>query len=118
VSIPAAGAAAVAELKGKATIRALILSIPRSEANAFKNVHLRITWDGRQLLSIDTPIALFYGAGTLFNRDNREYLVKALPMNIRFTKERIYLSCYFPMPFFRSARIELVGSGAEIKGVT
>jgi hypothetical protein len=53
---------------------------------------------------------LFYGAGTLYNRDNREYLVKAFPVNIRFTGDRIYLACYFPMPFFRSARIELVGA--------
>jgi hypothetical protein len=118
VSVPSTGAAAVTELRGKATIRALTFSIPRSETDGFKNVHLRITWDGRQQASIDTPIALFYGAGTLFNRDDREYLVKALPMNIRFTKERVFLSCYFPMPFFRSARIELVSGGTEIKDVT
>ena len=30
-------------------------------------------------------IALFFGAGTLYNRDNREYLVKAFPVSIRFT---------------------------------
>ena len=33
------------------------------------------------------------------------------------TSERVYLACYFPMPFFRSARIELVeAGGGEISG--
>src|SRR5207248_13485 len=60
--------------------------------------------------SVDAPIALFYGAGTLYNRDDREYLVKAFPSFIRFHEERVELSCFFPMPFFQTARIELIGS--------
>ena len=112
-----AGSIAAVDLKGKAVIRALIFSISRDQAPAFKSVRLRVNWDGRRQPSIDTPIVLFYGAGTLYNRDNREYLVKAFPMNIRFTKDRIYLACYFPMPFFRSARIQLVGAGQTIDGV-
>lgn len=32
-------------------------------------------------------------------------------MNIRFDSQRVYLACYFPMPFFRSARFELVNEG-------
>ena len=46
-------------------------------------------------------MALFFGAGTLYNRDNREYLVKAFPVNVRFDAEQVHLACYFPMPFFR-----------------
>jgi Protein of unknown function (DUF2961) len=117
VNVPASGAVAVEELKGKGTIRVLSFSIPLDQAAAFKSVRLRVTWDGRRHASIDAPIALFYGAGTLYNRDNREYLVKAFPTSIRFTHDRIYLACYFPMPFFRSARIELVGGGQPIDAV-
>ncbi len=117
LNVPAMGPVTAVDMKGKTVIRALSFSIPRDQAPAFKNVHLRVTWDGRQQPSIDAPIALFYGAGTLYNRDNREYLVKAFPVSIRFTKDRIYLACYFPMPFFRSARIELVGAGQLIDGV-
>ena len=58
---------------------------------------------------MNVPIALFYGAGVLYNRDNREYLVKSLPMTIRYDDSRVYLNCYFPMPFFRSARIQISG---------
>ena len=67
--------------------------------------------------SIDAPMALFFGAGILYNRDNREYLVKSFPMVIRYGPDRVYLSCYFPMPFFRSARVELIGAGVPIADV-
>src|SRR5262249_55237915 len=91
-------------------IRRLIFSVPRAQAIDFGRARLRITWDGLSAPSVDAPIALFYGAGTLYNRDNREYLVKAFPSYIRFTEQKVELACFFPMPFFRSARIELIGS--------
>ena len=88
-------------------LQALEFSVPRESAILFGRARLRITWDDRPQPSIDAPIALFFGAGTLYNRDGREYLVKAFPVHIRFDERRVYLACYFPMPFFRSARIEL-----------
>ena len=67
---------------------------------------------------MDAPVGLFFGAGILYNRDDREYLVKSFPMVVRYTKDRVYLSCYFPMPFFRSAAIQLAGAGhSAIAGV-
>jgi hypothetical protein len=117
VNVPASGAVTALDLKGKGTIRVLSLSIARDQAKAFENAHLLVTWDGRPEPSIDAPISLFFGSGTLYNRDNREYLVKAFPVNIRFTKDQIFLTCYFPMPYFRSAHIELAGAGQAIEGV-
>ena len=84
-------------------IRALKLSLPRAHAVALGRARLRITWDNRPQPSIDAPLCLFFGAGTLYNRDGGEFLVKALPVNIRYGKDRVQLSCYFPMPFFKSA---------------
>lgn len=107
----------VTHLQGSAIVRALTFSISRDQALAFENVRLRVTWDGRKQPSIDAPVALFYGAGTLYNRDNLEFLVKAFPVSIRFTKDRVYLSCYFPMPFFHSARIELAGASQALDGI-
>jgi len=117
VNVPASGPVTVVNLKGRAAIRALRFSIARGQAFAFENVHLRVTWDGRSRPSIDAPITLFYGAGTLYNHDDREYLVKAFPVSIRFADDKIELSCYFPMPYFKSALIELVGAGHAIDGV-
>ena len=99
-----------------ATIRKLSFSAPREQAIEFGRAHLRITWDGGNEASVNAPVALFFGAGTLYNRDNREYLVKAFPSFIRFDKENVELTCFFPMPFFESARIELIG--APIASVT
>jgi hypothetical protein len=117
VNIPASGSVPVVNLKGKGTIRALSFSIAQEQASAFENVHLRITWDRRPEASVDTPMALFFGSGTLYNRENREYLVKAFPVSIRFAEGKIKLSCYFPMPYFKSARVDLVGAGRPIDGV-
>ena len=94
-------------------------------------------WAGTAALGW-TGLGTVFGAGTLFNRDDREYLVKGFPISIRFDSARqpdplregnrpqtrvdslpssggaaggsVHLACYFPMPFFRSARIELVGN--------
>ncbi len=93
-------------------IRALELSAPRESALALGRTLLRVTWDDRPQPSIEAPVALFFGAGTLYNRDGREYLVKAFPVNIRFDEQRVHLACYFPMPFFHGARIELTNRDA------
>jgi hypothetical protein len=106
------------QVQQPATLRALEFSVPRAGAVDFGRMSLRVTWDGLPNPSIDAPVALFFGSGTLYNRDDREYLVKAFPVNIRFDAERVHLACYFPMPFFRSARIELLGNGsAEVEDI-
>jgi hypothetical protein len=117
VDLSKTGVAAVASFKGRGAIRALNLSIPDTEAATFESAHLRIYWDGRPHPSIDAPIALFFGSGTLFNRDHREYLVKSFPMSIRFVGGRINLSCYFPMPYFRSVRVEIRSSGHPVSDI-
>jgi hypothetical protein len=121
VTIPKSGERRVVRLPALnspgATIRALTFSAPNSSAIALGNARLRITWDDRTEPSIDAPLALFFGAGTFYNRDGREHLVKALPMNVRFADDRVHLACYFPMPFFDSATISLVGAGEDIADV-
>ena len=78
-----------------------------------------MTWDDRKEPSIDAPVALFFGAGVLYNRDGREYLVKAFPSFIRYRADRVELACFFPMPFFKSAHFGLLGSaGQEVRDIT
>jgi hypothetical protein len=114
VALPANQAVTLARLtKAPAMLRALELEVPKESAVAFSRARLRVTWDDREKPSIDAPVALFYGAGTLYNRDNREYLVKGFPIHVRDDGKRVRLACYFPMPFFRSAHIELVGLPAQ-----
>ncbi len=111
-SVPPQGAVTLLQLtRAPAMLRALEMSVPRDSALEFSRVRLRITWDGRSSPSVDAPVALFYGTGTFYNRDGREYLVKAFPVHVRYAADRLHLACFFPMPFFRSARIELIGAG-------
>lgn len=98
---------------GSGQLRALEFSLPREQALAFSQARLQIIWDGRAVPSVDAPVALFFGAGTFYNRDNKEYLVKSFPMVVRFTADRVHLSCYFPMPFFHVAEIRLIGASEQ-----
>jgi hypothetical protein len=93
---------------GPTMLRSFKLSVPAEDAVAFGEAHLRMTWDDRRAPSVDSPVALFFGTGTLHNREGKEYLVKALPVSVRFVGGRVELACYLPMPFFASAEIELV----------
>ena len=103
---------------GPGMVRAIEISAPRDGALALSRARIRIRWDGRSAASVDAPMALFFGAGVFFNRDNREYLVKSLPMVVRYSPDRVRLSCFFPMPFFTSAKMELAGAGERpIPGV-
>lgn len=109
----------VAELgNAPAVIRALKFIVPKDRAYEFGRCRLRITWDYRWHASVDTPIDLFFGAGHLYNSNNREYLVKGFPMVVRYDEDNVYLSCYYPMPFFQHAKIEVEGRvETDIKGV-
>lgn len=98
-----------ATLNGARTLRALKFTLPLDKAVQLERIRLRITWDGRKEPSIDAPICLFFGAGVLDNFEHQEYLVKAFPVNIRYdyATKKVEMACYFPMPFFKSARFEL-----------
>jgi hypothetical protein len=105
--LPAPGA-------GPAMIRKFSLSVPAAQALDFGRARLRVTWDGRREASVDAPVALFFGAGILFNRDGRRFLVRAFPMSVEYQGDNVQLSCYFPMPYFHSARIELAAPLAQV----
>ncbi|MBN9381547.1 MAG: DUF2961 domain-containing protein [Chitinophagaceae bacterium] len=102
----------LAEVKAKASvIRALKLTLPLDKALSLERIQLKIYWDNAVQPSIDAPLCLFFGAGTLYNRDNREFLVKGFPINVRVDQAggKVELGCYYPMPFSHAARVELSG---------
>ena len=104
--------------KAPTTIRALKFSVPLEDAFDFGKCRLRITWDNRWHSSVDVPLDLFFGAGQLYNPENKEYLVKGLPLVIRYDDQNVYLSCYYPMPFFKHAKIEIQErSGMNFKNI-
>ena len=92
-------------------IRAFKMTLPLDEAINLERIRLRATWDGAEHPSIDAPLCLFFGAGTFYNREKTEFFVKGLPINVRFDygAKTVELGCYYPMPFFKSAKFELTG---------
>ncbi len=98
-------------------LRALELSVPKDKAVEFGRCKIRITWDDLPYPSVEAPVALFFGTGTLYNRDDREFLVKSFPMVVRFDQERVHLACYFPMPFFKAAKIEILSNGQTVSDI-
>jgi hypothetical protein len=117
ISLPASGAVTIADLTGPSTVRVLRLTVPAAAQAAVESARLSITWDGRASASVDAPIPLFFGTGTLFNRNSAEYLVKSLPAVVRLTSTGLELSMYFPMPFQESAHIALTGGGTSGSGI-
>ena len=92
---------------GPRTLRALEFRIPRNQAAAFGKCRLTITWDQRWHPSIDAPIDLFFGAGHLYNPENKPYLVQGFPLYIKYEADEVILGCYWPMPYMDQAQIEL-----------
>ena len=112
VDLAASATTPIVVLSGSSTIRALTFTVPLGEEQAFGAAHIRITWDDRPTASVDAPIALFFATGSLYNRSNATYLVQAFPVHVRFDTASVELATYFPMPFFRDARIEIVAQDA------
>lgn len=102
---------ALATITSPSSVRALKLTLPLDKAQDLERIRLQVTWDNAKYPSIDAPLCLFFGAGTFFNRENKEYLVKGLPINIRYDypNKKVELACYYPMPFFKTAKFELTG---------
>jgi hypothetical protein len=120
IAVPAGGTASLPTLAGPAVIRVLELDAPAGAARALEGARVRIHWDGDDHASVDAPLPLFFGTGTLFNRDDKQFLVRAFLGHVRFEPAtatdgaRIDLASYFPMPFSSSAQIEIVAGAAAL----
>ncbi|HEX4413571.1 MAG TPA: DUF2961 domain-containing protein [Lacipirellulaceae bacterium] len=103
---------------GPSMIRRIAFRVPDKFADAFAAARLRIFWDDRTEPSVDAPLGLFFGAGSLLRDPDQEYIVKSFPMTIRHENSHYLFATYFPMPFHRTARIELIETaGKPITGI-
>jgi hypothetical protein len=101
----------VADIKGPATITMIHFAMPESHCSdkpvkLNRDLLLKIYWDGEKEPSVDCPLVDFFcdPAGT------REELTNAL------VNKRRGWNAYFPMPFRKSARVELVYDGLLAPG--
>jgi hypothetical protein len=95
----------VAEIKGPATITMIHFAMP-SVLKLNRDVLLKMYWDGETAPSVDCPLVDFFcdPAGL---RDE---------VNTALVNKRRGFNAYFPMPFRKSAKIELVYDGSVEPG--
>jgi hypothetical protein len=98
--------------RAPSVIRRLAFRFPESSADAATKARLRVFWDGRPSPSIDAPLSLFFGTASLMRAPEQTAIVTSFPMSVRCEQGTCELASYFPMPFHRTARIEL----AETQG--
>lgn len=75
-------------------------------ADILKDVQIQIFYDGETTPSIDAPIGLFFGVGTM-----QRNAFQSLPVGITDGTNQMY--CYFPMPFKNSYEVKLVNNYSE-----
>ncbi len=97
VSLSPGATATLADIAGAGSIASLKLRPDPATEDILNNARLRIYWDGEAVPSVDAPIGSFFGSG-LGERIVRSLLIGMQPGGYY---------CYFPMPYWESARIEL-----------
>ncbi len=97
----------LAELQGPGCIRHIWVTSPRS-LMANRRIIVRMYWDGEETPSVEAPLGDFFGVchGLIFYPINCDYLS---------VQEQSGYNCYFPMPFEKSALIE-IQTGPEAPG--
>jgi len=98
VDIGASQARVLFESSRAGVIRSIRLTPPSAAVGALDTIYIRITTDGA--ITADLPLSMFFGGYKGIDMRN----ARGLPAG--FDGQKLY--CYFPMPFWKSMKIELV----------
>ena len=69
-----------------------------------RDIALRIFWENSPVPSVEVPLGDFFGLG-----HGRLYAWQSLPVAVG--SNPCAMNCYWPMPFYRHARVEIVNNG-------
>ena len=76
-----------------------------TDSKFFRDLILRIYWDGEEFPSVESPLGDFFCCGFA-----KPLNIASLPINVNATGG---MNCYFPMPFRKSARITIENRAQE-----
>jgi hypothetical protein len=108
-AIPAGQTKTVAQLQGAGEIRRLAMKLPQADRYTLRQTVVRLYWDGAAKPAIEAPLGDFFGVG--FGDNRFAALPDAMTAN--------GYVCYWPMPYGRSARIEIANMGkTDLTGVS
>lgn len=91
---------------GPGVITHLWFTLARFPGHEFvaRDVTLRIFWENSAVPSVEVPLGDFFGLG-----HGKLYAYQSLPMAVGANP--VAMNCYWPMPFYKHARIELFNAG-------
>ncbi|HEY3321907.1 MAG TPA: glycoside hydrolase family 172 protein [Planctomycetota bacterium] len=111
VDVPPGKTHVLADLKGPGTITHMWMTFlgpephpwaPKGAAN-HREMVLRIFWDGRDKPGVEAPVGDFFACGF-----GERMAVNSLPVQVEGGAS---YNCFWPMPFAKSARIEIENGG-------
>jgi hypothetical protein len=102
VEVPAGGTHVMADLAGAGVVRHLWITALGRDPHILRKASLRIYWDGAQEPSVDVPLSDFFGCGFGDTVNFASLPVSMMPQDGKG------MNCFFPMPFRRAARIEVL----------
>jgi hypothetical protein len=71
-----------------------------------RDVILRMYWENAPVPSVEVPLGDFFGMG-----HGRHYAYQSVPMAVG--AHPLAMNCYWPMPFYKHARIEVFNAGSR-----
>ena len=105
LSLPAGQTVRLADIEGAGSITSVRLGLePLSEETLF-NTWIKMTWDGGPGAQAAAPLGAFFGGNRKVLGDSYSALL------LGYSPAEMY--CYFPMPFWRSAKIEIENRGHQ-----
>ena len=103
----------IPELTGPGVIRHMWVTAREGGERLYKDLVLRIWWDGEANPSVEVPLGDFFGVGWGEERPLRTLPIEMIPAIL---PNHAALNSWWPMPF-QSARIELEHQGSETVGL-
>lgn len=107
VSIPPGGRVVLADIIGPGRITHLWCTLHTDEAHALRKLLLAAWWDGEEDPSILVPLGDFFGCGHAMTTVFDAGVLSMSPQDGRG------FNCFFPMPFHRHARLEVINEGSR-----
>ena len=105
-TLPGQSAQTIFSREAEGSLSAIHLKIEPANAAALKCLWIRITWDGEKAPAVECPLGAFFG-NELGYHPARTLMLGTSPDGTMY--------CYWPMPFWKSAKIELENRGAPTK---
>jgi hypothetical protein len=105
ITIPAGKTATIVDTSGPGRITHIWITV---DAKRFRELILRMYWDGEDAPSVESPVGDFFCCGFA-----KPLSITALPINVNPTGG---MNCYFPMPFRKGAKITVENRGVEACG--